>query len=330
MSNLKRANNLLNNPEAERHQLEDILAELQITLTTKHHTLDPQVKHEYATTIALLSNKISQKKDLEKEIETEKRAQNPTSQRYFDRTVRVPPIIEPPKPFISMGMLAHYTKRMFLPENPKVGDKLWLDNIYLDSSYDLFFDNSTVFTPIGDIQVLKDKPDLWIGDIRIDSIETITIHPVYGEISPKKVLKTTPVINFERVEVLHLYFSQNEYRPSKMGEFGWTRSKPQIAKLKVIPTYTHVPSYIGQNPRHSQIHIHSGSEYLIKFSGFVVFVDGVSEDDLWQRSVFDIEYYGDSRNGKSGRGKLITNYVRELVTRNIEHYRRLEKELTCQ
>lgn len=69
-----------------------------------------------------------------------------------------------------------------------------------------------------------------------------------------------------------------------------------------------------------------GLSYIIKFSGFVVFVNNMSEDDVWQRTIFDIEYEGNSRNGNSGRAKLINNHVRELVTNNIETYRQMARE----
>ena len=73
--NLSKAKKLLTNEDANMLNLEKVLADLEITLTTNNHNMDGRVKSDYAKTISLLTNRISEIKTSEKKAKTEKQAE---------------------------------------------------------------------------------------------------------------------------------------------------------------------------------------------------------------------------------------------------------------
>ena len=119
---------------------------------------------------------------------------------------------------------------------------------------------------------------------------------------------------------MYTFYSNPEHKPSEYGELGWTRNTPERAIPKSNYKNTRYDNYLLNMSMFNG----SGSEYLIRIAGFVIFLDYVSSEDI-RRKIFDVEYSKDSKNGKSGHGKLITNNIRELVTNNIAEYRQLEK-----
>ena len=337
-SKLQKADTLLNDPDADAHRLVDVLSDIEIALTTNNN-LDGNTRREYVRRKILLEERLGPQKTKEKEAKAEQKTQQYANklkyleqkavavkneqQKYFEQRVTANKIEQNRSKAFSMEMITHYSKPEFFPDIPKAGDMFWLKQ----SDY-RFNDVGTDYSlrhRRGTLNFKGEKPRLWIGDLRIDSVEKIPRKDFFGEgLFYETIINATPIIYFDRVEALYAFYNRKERKPLKIGELGWTSDKPEIARPRSSIPQMYITSR-DDIIRHNEAYINSISQYLIKIRGFVIFLDNVSTDDL-NRKVFDVEYLKASKKGNSGQGRLVTNTIRELVTQNIAEYRRLENE----
>ncbi|MGV8162612.1 MAG: hypothetical protein ACP5N2_04745 [Candidatus Nanoarchaeia archaeon] len=349
MSLLKKADNLLKNPQSERDDLEKILADLTIVLTTNRE-MAKDVKTRYAEIIVKLNNKLGYESEKEKEYQKREttRIARPTA-------IQASPIVKPVSNTLEQkftpDQIRHYAQKSFLPDNLKIDNTYWLDlsDRYVRQFCNSSLDNGvTIFDGRAQLIFENEKPNLWLGDVKIKGQTKIPQGSFMWDESygyPRRVdsivFDAEAIINYKRVNALFQHYSKVEHRPTEKGELGWTMNTPIIARNSGRPTY------VGRGLNRAAIH--PSAEYIVFFNGFVVFVSGISESDVKNNRVFDIVYEGDnfrrgpssfmmdiygssmmdaSPKATSGSATLITNRVREIIMEegNIQIYRKMEQE----